>query len=404
MRHIILSIAFLFIFLSQFAQNKFYVKVDSVFNQYIQNKSIPGAVLLIQHNGKTIIHKAYGYAQIKDINNQLLSTPVAMTTEHLFDIASLTKVVGTTTSIMLLVDQGLLQVDDPVCKYIPGFNTPEKKNITIRHLLTHTAGLLEWYPMYFRSNNKKHTFALIDSLPLAFPIGAQRKYSDLGFTVLGEIIEKISGQSMEQFMKEKIFDPLGMLHTGYLPNKNQLIAPTSFGNAYEYRMVHDPKLGFVFNEIDPNSWNGWRQYNLYGEVNDGNAWYASGGISGAAGLFSTSEDISHLTTMLQNKGRFQNHQFLSEKTIQQFLTQDTFKNGLGWMMDPSNSFMKNTPEGSFGHTGFTGTSICVIPSSKTTIIILINRQQMGLNEKGEYFNPNPIRAAICQLTQEQFIN
>ena len=116
-----------------------------------------------------------------------------MTTDHLFDIASLTKVVGTTTSIMLLTDRGLIKIDDPVGKYINGFDTGQKKEITIRHLLTHTAGLYEWYPLYYRSSNKDSTYKIIAGLPLKFPVGSQRRYSDLGFMLLGEIIEKVSG-------------------------------------------------------------------------------------------------------------------------------------------------------------------------------------------------------------------
>ena len=128
-----------------------------------------------------------------------------MTTSHLFDIASLTKVIGTTTSIMLLVDRGLLKIDDPVYKYIKAFDTPEKRDITIRHLITHTAGLYEWYPLYYRASNKKESYRLIEGLPLMFPVGAQRRYSDLGFVLLGEIIEKVSGLPLEVFMKQNIF-------------------------------------------------------------------------------------------------------------------------------------------------------------------------------------------------------
>ena len=120
-----------------------------------------------------------------------------MTIDYLFDIASLTKVIGTTTSIMLLVDKGLLKIEDPVCKYIKAFNTPDKKEITIRHLLTHTAGLYEWYPLYYRASNKKESYKLIGELPLMFPVGAQRRYSDLGFVILGEIIEIVSGLPLE---------------------------------------------------------------------------------------------------------------------------------------------------------------------------------------------------------------
>ena len=380
-------------------------KVDSVFESQIQNLKIPGGIVQIKKEGNIIYTKAYGVAQKYNDYHELIQNPEKLDTSFLFDIASLTKVVGTTTSIMYLVDKGLLNVDDPVYKYIPSFHQPHKDSITIRHLLTHTSGMLEWYPMYYLSSNKQNTFSLIASLPLAFGVGQQRKYSDLGFTILGQIIENISGLPLDVFMEKNIFIPLGMHHTLYTPlqkNKKLKYAPTSIGNPYEKRMVYDPSLGFVFKEINPSQWNNWRNYTLQGEVNDGNAWYASGGISGAAGIFSTISDIQILVDMLMNKGKVNNKNFISEKTIATFLSKDSFKNGLGWMMDNNNAFMKNAPEGSFGHTGFTGTSISVVPSQNVSIIILIHRQQMGLLPTKEYYNVNPIREQIFKLVQEAY--
>ena len=197
---------------------------------------------------------------------------------------------------------------------------------------------------------------------MKYPVGQQRSYSDLGFVLLGEIIEMVSRLPLEQFEDLNIFIPLGMTNTGYNPLKtarSKKIAATSMGNPYEKRMVYNSSLGFQIKGLNPDSWNGWRQYVLRGEVNDGNAWYANGGISGAAGLFSTVEDLQKLVNVLMNKGKLGTHQFIKESTIDTFLTQDKFKNGLGWMMDPENSFMKNAPPGSFGHTGFTGTSIII---------------------------------------------
>ena len=380
-------------------------KVDSVLKSQIKNLKIPGAVVQIKKEGNIIYSKAFGVAQKYNDVHELIEYPENLDTSYLFDIASLTKVVGTTTSIMYLVDKGLLEIDDPVSKYIPSFHQPHKDSITIRHLLTHTSGMLEWYPMYYLSSNKQNTFSLIATLPLAFPVGKQRKYSDLGFTILGQIIENISGVPLDEFMEKNIFRPLGMFHTMYTPlqkNVHLKIAPTSIGNPYEKRMVHDPSLGFVFPEINPSQWNQWRNYTLQGEVNDGNAWYASGGISGAAGIFSSISDIQKLVDMLMSHGKVNNKNFISEKTIATFLTKDSFNNGLGWMMDPINAFMKNAPAGSFGHTGFTGTSISVVPSQHLSIIILIHRQQMGLLPTGEYYNVNPIREQVFKIVQESY--
>ena len=378
-------------------------QVDEAINNAIAENKIPGAVVQIKKDGRVVYTQAYGYAQKFNYNRQLFPVPDKMTTGTLFDLASLTKVVGTTTSIMLLVDRGKIKIDDPVSKYVPAFGAPDKAAITIRHLLTHTAGIYEWYPLFYRASNKKETFKLIGKLPLNFPIGAQRKYSDLGFTVLGQIVEIVSGMSLDKFEEQNIFIPLGMKNTLFNPLKsgrNFKIAATSLGNPYETRMVHDPSLGFQFKEINRDQWNGWRHYVLKGEVNDGNAWYAEGGVAGAAGLFSTVDDLQKLVDMLMNKGRVGEKQFISENTISTFLTKDKFNNGLGWMMDPVNSFMKNGPAGTFGHTGFTGTSISVVPAEELSVILLINRQQMGLQANGEYYNPNPIRAAVFKAAME----
>ena len=371
--------------------------VDSILQSAVDQKLIPGAVIEIKKGHEVLCKKAFGYAQRNDYNNQPLADPEVMTTNDLFDLASLTKVVGTTTAIMLLADRGLIKVDDPVGKYIPAFNVGDKKQITIRNLLTHTAGLITWYPLFYRASDKQEAYQLIDELPLAFPVGKVRQYSDLGFILLGEIIENVSGIPLDQFDQKNIFAPLGMNHTTYNPlatGRFKNFAATSHGNPYETRMVHDTSLGYVFKEIDPNQWNGWRKYTLRGEVNDGNAWYALHGVSGHAGLFSNVDDLQKLVDMLMHDGKTGSKQFISKKTIQLFLTKDDFKNGLGWMMDSDNSFMKNAPAGSFGHTGFTGTSIAVVPSLGVSVILLINRQNMGLLNTGYYYNPNPVRREI----------
>jgi serine-type D-Ala-D-Ala carboxypeptidase len=385
------------VFNSKSAKASLIAGIDSILQSQVDQDKIPGAVIEIKKENKIIYKHAYGYAQKYDYTHQLLRHPEKMTTGHLFDIASLTKVVGTTTSIMLLADRGLLKVDDPVYMYIKAFDTADKREITIRHLLMHTAGLYEWYPMYYKAGNKEASYKLIGNLPLMFPIGAQRRYSDLGFVILGEIVEVISGLPLEEFMKQNIFLPLQMKNTTYNPLKTgnfKRIAATSHGNPYEKRMVYDSTLGFKIREIDPAQWNGWRTYTLKGEVNDGNAWYANGGISGAAGLFSTVDDLQKLVDMLMNKGRSGSRQFISQNIIDAFLTKDKFNNGLGWMMDPDNSFMKNGPEGTFGHTGFTGTSISVIPLYNISVILLINRQNTGLLSSGDYYNVSPIRLQV----------
>lgn len=372
-------------------------EIDRLLQSEIDSGKIPGAVILIKKGSERLYLQAYGYA--REFDHRLHRLPSAEKTSpaHLYDLASLTKVIGTTTSIMLLADKGLIRIDDPVDQYLDAFNTPEKKAITIRHLLTHSAGLIEWYPLYYRAANRQETYRLIGELPLKYPVGAQRHYSDLGFVLLGEIIEKVSGLPLEQFMAQNIFQPLEMEHTTYNPRAGgrfSAIAATSHGNPFEQRMVSDPSLGFQVKEIDPASWDGWRHYTLVGEVNDSNAWHALGGVSGAAGLFSTAGDLQKLVDLLQHKGKVGDRQFISAGIISTFLTPDQFKNGLGWMMDPTNPVIKNAPAGSFGHTGFTGTSVAVVPSYDLSVILLINRQNVGLQPSGAYYNLSKLRERI----------
>jgi CubicO group peptidase (beta-lactamase class C family) len=371
--------------------------VDSILQSQVDRKLIPGAVVEIKKGKEILCKMAFGFAERNDYHNKPLAHPEKMTPGDLFDLASLTKVVGTTTAIMLLVDRGQIHVDDPVSKYIPAFGSGDKRQITIRNLLTHTAGLITWYPLFYRASGKEETYRLIHELPLAYPVGKIRKYSDLGFILLGEIVEKLSGMPLDEFDSLYIFQPLGMHHTTYNPlaaGRFAKFAATSHGNPFETRMVHDSSLGYVFKEIDPNQWNGWRHYNLRGEVNDGNAWYALHGVSGHAGLFSTTDDLQKLVDMLKNNGKVGARQFISKKTLELFLTRDEFKNGLGWMMDTEDSFMNNAPAGTFGHTGFTGTSIVIVPSLNISVILLINRQNMGLLDTGFYYNVNPVRKEI----------
>ncbi len=240
-------------------------EIDSILQSQVNQDKIPGAVIEIKKDDDIIYRHSFGYAQKYDYNHQLLNPPEKMTADHLFDIASLTKVIGTTTSIMLLVDRGFLNVEDPVYKYIKAFDTPDKREITIRNLLTHTAGLYEWYPLYYKASNKEESYKLIGTLPLMFPVGEQRRYSDLGFMLLGEIVEIVSGMPLENFMKQNIFLPLQMKNTTYNPRTTEnykYIAATSHGNPYEKRMVYDSTLGFKIKEINPTQWNGWRTYTL----------------------------------------------------------------------------------------------------------------------------------------------
>ena len=378
-------------------------KINTILQNEINQANIPGAVILIKQDDKEIYKQAFGYAHLYNYGRQKLKKPEKTTVNHLYDIASLTKVIGTTTAIMLLVDKGLVTVDEKVSNYIKAFDTPEKKDITIRHLLTHSSGLYEWYPFYYYSDNRKETYKIIGELPLKYPVGSGRHYSDLGFMLLGQIIETVAKQSLDEFMQQHIFKPLGMERTLFNPLDNSgdyKIAATSHGNPFENRMVTDASLGFKPDSLNPNQWNGWRKYTLKGEVNDGNTWYANEGVSGHAGLFSSVDDLQKLIDALINNGKTKDGQFISEETLNLFLTQDEFKNGLGWVMINNSAILKNAPKGSFGHTGFTGTSIAVVPKYDISVILLINRQNMGLLKTKSYYNLNPVREKVFKAVME----
>ena len=369
--------------------------IDSLIQKEIDAGNIPGAVIQVK-KGDSILHRAaYGHAQKYNYSLQPLENPEPMTTEHLFDLASLTKVCATTIGIMKLVDEGKLSVDDAISNYLPDFQEGKKSKITIRHLLTHTSGLAQWVPTYYHASNAKQRYEYIAELPLKWEVGEGRHYSDLGFMLLGDIIERVSGQRLDDYLQENIYHPLGMQKTAFNPLEKGFtqIAATSHGNPFEKQMVYDDDFGYKV-DVDAKSWDGWRQYTLKGEVNDGNAWYANGGVAGHAGLFSTAVDIQVLVDLLLNHGKFRDQQLISAAVIDSFLTKDRFGNGLGWAIDQNIIAAEGAPEGTFGHTGFTGTNIVAVPRDTLSIILLTNRQHEGRQQNGYYYNLDSLRQTI----------
>lgn len=374
--------------------------IDSLIQQEVDQENIAGAVIRIQR-GDSILHvNAYGFAKKYTYGMNLMEEPVKMTRGHLFDLASLTKVFATTYGIMLLVDSGKVVLDDPISNYLPAFadEQGDKSTISIRHLLTHTSGLPQWYPLYYKASNKNERRDVIANMPLKWPVGGERHYSDLGFMLLGDIIEQVSGRNLNQYLYEQLYQRLDLEHTTFKPDPGKFpnIAATSHGNPFEKRMVHDDDFGYQV-DVDPESWDGWREYTLIGEVNDGNAWYANSGIAGHAGLFSTAADLQVLINLLLDKGQYRGTQIISEAVVDTFLSQDRFGNALGWAMQKSIIATEGTPEGTFGHTGFTGTNVVVIPEHDLSIIFLTNRQHVGPAEDGYYFNLQPLRQEIVKV-------
>ena len=351
----------------------------------------PGAVLVIAKDGKTIHERAYGFAQLNDYEGHPLATPRPMRTTTLFDLASVTKVMATTFAVMLLDDRGQLDVDAPVHRYLPDFRGPHLDSITVRHLLTHSSGLVQWQPLYYHARNSAETYAVIRDMPLGWGVGEGRHYSDLGFMLLGQIVERVSGRTLDRFVEDELYRPLGLRTTTFNPKARGFtdFAATEQGNVYERHMVYDTAFGYDY-EGDPKAWNGWRTYVLDGEVDDGNAFYANAGVAGHAGLFSTASDLRILVDLLNTRGTHAGRRYIKAETIERFLTRDAFQHYLGWMRPTF------APEGSFAHNGFTGTYVIGIPSHGLSIVLLTNRQNLGTNERGFFPDVAPLQQGVVR--------
>ena len=298
-------------------------------------------MLLVWHNGQVMYRKAFG-------NRSLEPRRETMTPDTIFDLASLTKVVATTTAIMQLMERGQVRINDPVAKYIPEFAQNGKEDITVRNLLTHYSGLRGDLDLTQAWQGHDTAFSMAFAETPAIPPGSRFLYSDINFIVLGALIERVSGTSEDDYCLKNIFTPLGMTHTRFLPPAawKSAIAPTEYDEQGKMLrgVVHDPTARRM------------------------------GGISGHAGLFSTAGDLSKFAQALL-RGSTVLPSLLVEKmtTPQQPPTSDSLR-GFGWDIDSPLSSNRGEllPVGSFGHTGWTGTSIWIDPTTRTYIILLTN--------------------------------
>jgi CubicO group peptidase (beta-lactamase class C family) len=276
-----------------------------------------------------------------------------VTTDTLYDLASLTKVIVTTTVAMMLVDEGKLDLDQPVSAFISGFRGGAKDRVTVAQLLTHSGGLKWWAPLYEELKGKDAYVQRIAAMELDFEPGTKSIYSDLGIILLGEILERVAGESLDAIAKRRIFAPLGMTDTGYRPPSTLLsrVAPTE----------QDDK---------------WRKRLLHGEVHDENA-FALGGVAPHAGLFGTAPDLARIAQLLMNGGVYDNQRLVSRATVERFTRQAGVpgsSRALGWDTPSENSSAGTLFSArSFGHTGFTGTSMWMDPERKLFVILLSNR-------------------------------
>ena len=354
-------------------------------------RTIPGAVLVVAQNRQVLHERAFGWAQLNDFQGHRLPTARPMHASTLFDLASVTKVMATTMAVMTLATEGRIDIDAPVYRYLPDFRGVHLDSITVRHLLTHSAGLVQWQPLYYHASNTRETYRVIRQMPLQWGVGEGRHYSDLGFMLLGDIVERVTGRRLDRYLAASLYGPLGLHSTTFLPKKHGFsdFAATEQGNGYERHMVYDSTFGYRYRG-DPTAWNGWRQYVLNGETDDGNSWYANGGVAGHAGLFSTAGDLRVLLDLLLAHGRMGGRQYIRPEIIDRFLTRDRYQNYLGWMAP------NGLPEASFSHNGFTGTYVLGVPEYGLSIVLLTNRQNMGTDALGYFPDVAPLDAAVAR--------
>ena len=316
--------------------------VDAIIQQAIGDGNIPGAVLIVGHNGKVVYRKAYGSRALEPKREP-------MTLDTIFDLASLTKVIATTTAVMQLVELGKVRLNDPVTKYLPDFAQNGKDDVTVRQLLTHYSGLEPDLDLKTPWEGKETAYHTAMAETLQNPPGAAFVYSDINFITLGALVEKVSGEPLDEYATRHIFAPLKMLHTRFVPPASwrAKIAPTQYDeNEHMLRgVVHDPTARRM------------------------------GGIAGHAGLFSTADDLSKFAQALLNGGAG----ILSPLAVEKMTTPETppaapLLRGFGWDIDSPFSSNRGDllPVGSFGHTGFTGTSMWIDPTTQTYIILLTN--------------------------------
>ncbi len=372
-------------------------EADEVLRAAIRDAVVPGAVLLVARGNGTRHRRAYGYARLTAFDGTRLADPEKMSVDHVFDLASLTKVFATTLGVMMLIDRDQVNLDDRVSKHLPGFSDAHKDSVLVRHLLTHSAGLFPWKPIYYHASDRQEAFTYIAELPLAYGVGKERHYSDLGFMLLGYVIEEASDRPLDVFLREELYEPLGLKQTAFVPRAHGVTGPfaaTSLGNPFERRMVYDDEFGYRVDE-DAESFDGWRDYVLVGEVNDGNAHHAHAGVAGHAGLFSTADELRVLMELLLGKGVRDGRRYFSGAVVDTFTTMKEFGNGLGWAMSPEVLHIEDPPPGAFGHTGFTGTYAVAFPTINTCVILLTNRQNFGVGPDGRYNSLNKLRGDIA---------
>ena len=332
-------------------------RIDALIEQAMRDGHLPGAVVVVGHGGEIVYERAFGARSLA------AETPEPMTVDTVFDLASLTKVVATTTSVMMLVEEGRVRLRDRVADFLPGFAGQGRQAVTIAHLLTHTSGLAPDLPLEQVFEGAETAIARTIALPPVAAPGERFVYSDLNFMLLAEIVEQVGGLPLDRFTEERIFEPLSMADTTFNPPAALVprIAPTE--------------------PCAPLAWpcGGPGATMLRGQVHDPTA-RRMGGVAGHAGLFGTARDLARFCSMLLGRGAHDGVRVLSPLSVARMTRVSTpphlaDRRGLGWDVDSRYSSNRGDlfPIGSYGHTGFTGTSLWIDPASETFVIFLSSR-------------------------------
>jgi len=346
--------------------------VDAIINDAIEKKQLPGAVLLVGKGDDVVYRKAYG-------NRAVEPSIEPMTEDTIFDLASMSKCIGTATSVMILVERGKIDVHAPVAKYLPAFGTKGKDKVTVEQLLLHRGGLVADNSLKDYTDDPAESMAKILDLPLKYEPGTDFIYSDMCYATLGELVHVVSGKPLNVFAQEEVFKPLGMKDTTYLPPKDwsPRIAPTEkSGGAFLRGTVHDPRAQKL------------------------------GGFAGHAGVFSTADDVSRYCRMLLHRGELDGKRILKRSMIDEMTTSRCMPNGKncrtygfdsnsGYSSCRGDRFAVGT---TFGHTGFTGTMFWVDPPNNCYFILLAN--SVHPNGKGSV---KALRKAVATVVGEALL-
>jgi uncharacterized protein YbbC (DUF1343 family)/CubicO group peptidase (beta-lactamase class C family) len=358
-------------------------QIDQVVAQAVERKELPGAVVLVGRRGRVVWRKAYGARAVEPARE-------AMTPETIFDVASLTKIVATATSVMILVERGQVRLNDAITRYLPEVKGEGREQVTVEQLLTHRSGFAPDFDLSEQWTGYDEAIKRLATERLRNPPGARFVYSDINYIALGEIVRRVSGLTLDEFARRHIYQPLGMRDTTFrpAPSLRPRIAPT------ERRRAQAAYLGGRPESVAAAEADQW----LRGEVHDPTA-FRMGGVAGHAGLFSTADDLAIFCQMILNGGTYNGVRVLSPlgvaaMTRPRAVEPDGTARGLGW--DIASGFSSNRgdifPLGSFGHTGFTGTSLWLDPASETFVVFLSNR--VHPDGKGDV---TPLRGRVASI-------